>query len=160
MTKGGDVTVSRNSEAGFTLVEAMIAIVVLSTGLIAIANLMAVAMASNSIANQSTAAATVASQQLETLKGTQFTTLAAGGNLAADVAGYASDTTVYGVGNIHTRWTIAAVANPEAVGEVLFITVRSEAASVGGGLPVVSPSRTRAEFTTFRTCTDTSIGCP
>src|SRR5204863_2278147 len=43
---------SRGSEAGFTLVEALVAIVILVFGLIAVTNLMLVAASSNSVANQ------------------------------------------------------------------------------------------------------------
>jgi prepilin-type N-terminal cleavage/methylation domain-containing protein len=151
MTKGGQVGDGRRSEAGFTLVESLIAILVLVVGIAAIANLMAIAMSSNSVANMSTASATVASQQLEVLKATQFTTLAPGGSVTADVAGYyiTPDTLVPGVGTIHTRWSIVSVNK-----DVMFITVNSQATGVLG------PARTQSQFTTFRSCTDPSVGCP
>ena len=47
----------RGAEAGFTLVEALVAVVVLVFGLMAVTNLLLVAASSNSVANQSTAGA-------------------------------------------------------------------------------------------------------
>lgn len=129
------------SEAGFTLVEALIAIVVLVFGLIAITNLMIVAASSNTVANQSTAAAAIASEKLEELKRLRFDAagLQAGGDVTADNTGHFEDTTVAGVGTIHTRWKIVNVDSTTK-----FITVASE------GTGVLSRSRSRAEFTTFR----------
>jgi len=143
---------NRSSESGFTLVEALVAIVILVFGLIAVTNLMVVAASSNSVANQGTAAATIAAQRLEQLKAIPFgdARLAAGGNVTADAAGFFSnpDDMVPGVGQVHSRWQIVS---PQP--GVLFIRVRSE------GTGVLSGSRSRAEFTTFRTCTNTFLGC-
>jgi Tfp pilus assembly protein PilV len=128
-------------EAGFTLVEALVAMVVLSFGLIAVTNLMLVAATSNSVANQSTAATSIASQELEQLKTLPFSDpgLNAGGDLQSDVGGYASDVDVSGVGRIHTRWQITNVDTTTK-----YIVVRSE------GTGVLAGPRSRAEFTTFR----------
>lgn len=159
----------RRAEAGFTLVEALCAIVILSFGLMAIANLIAVAASSNTVANQSTAATTMASQQMETLKSIPFTTpgtavfnpvLAPGGDLEADQAGYFTDppTDVPGVGMIRVRWRITGV--PDAVtgaARGLFIEVRAE------GMAPLAGVRSRAEFTTFRSCADSDaagLACP
>jgi len=57
----------QQGERGFTLIEALIAVVVLVFGLIAVAQLMAVATSSNAIANRSTIAAAMASEELERL---------------------------------------------------------------------------------------------
>jgi type II secretory pathway pseudopilin PulG len=137
------------TEAGFTLVEALVAIVVLVFGLIGVTNLMIVAASSNAVANQGTAAATIAAQQLELLKATPYNTLAAGGSVEPpDVAGFFRDDDLPGVGRIHTRWEVVATGDPL----VRFVRVRSE------GTGVLSVRRSRAEFTTFRTCT--SAVCP
>ncbi len=141
----------RSSDSGFTLVEALVAIVILVFGLIAVTNLMLVAASSNSVANQSTAAATIASQKLEQLKAQPFTSLAAGGGVASDVTGFYQDDDVPGVGRIHTRWAIVAIAGDA---QVYFVQVRSE------GTGALSVSRSRAEFTTFRSCTNVALGCP
>ncbi len=68
-------TPPRGTEAGFTLVEALVAIVVLVFGLMAVTNLLLVAASSNTVANQGTAAVTTATQVLDFLKNTTFNTL-------------------------------------------------------------------------------------
>jgi prepilin-type N-terminal cleavage/methylation domain-containing protein len=141
------------SEAGFTLVEALIAMVILSFGLMAVANLLVVATGSNGIANMSTAATSIASQQLETMKTVPFTTLATGGDITADVADSGGnnayrDDLVPGVGRIHTRWQVTALG-----ASTYFIAVRSEATTR------MARSVSRAEFTTVRTCTNATLGC-
>ena len=142
---------NRSSEAGFTLVEALVAIVILVFGLIAVTNLLVVAASSNSVANQATAAATIAAQRLELLKAQPFTSLTTGGDLDSDVANFNQNDDVPGVGRIHTRWTVVAIA---ADAQVYFVAVRSE------GTGVLSVRRSRAEFTTFRSCTNVALGCP
>jgi type II secretory pathway pseudopilin PulG len=141
--------VVRRAEAGFTLIEALVAMIVLSFGLISITNLMLVAASSNTVANQSTAAASVASQQLDRLKALTYSSplLASGGDLESDVADYSSITVVPGVGQIRTRWAIQDVAAPTngvPPAGLKFITVRAE------GLGGLTGRRSRAEFTTFR----------
>jgi prepilin-type N-terminal cleavage/methylation domain-containing protein len=69
---------SRNGEGGFTLVEVLIAIVVLVFGLIAVTNLLLVAASNNTAANLGTAAAVAASQQMEVLKATPYNLLTVG----------------------------------------------------------------------------------
>lgn len=156
-------------EAGFTLVEALVAMVVLVVGLLAVANLMVVAGTSNSVANQSTAAAAQATEVMERLRSIPFTTMTTGGDLVADngsslgcnddaagagcvIAGnFNAQRNVPGVGIIKTRWTISATAGDA---QLRFIRVRSE------GLGSIGRARTRAEFTTFRACTDPGLGCP
>ena len=142
---------NRSSEAGFTLVEALVAIVILVFGLIAVTNLLVVAASSNSVANQATAAATIAAQRLELLKAQPFTSLAVGGDLDSDVTNFNQDDDVAGVGRIHTRWAVVSIAGDA---QVYFVTVRSE------GTGVLSVGRSRAEFTTFRSCTNVAQGCP
>jgi type II secretory pathway pseudopilin PulG len=162
----------RHRESGFTLVETLVAIVVLVFGLMAVTNLLLVAASSNTVANQSSAATASASQVMDILRSTQWNNLAVGGNLTADttspspdcraltspVVAYNCDDNISGVGTIKTRWQIAA-----GVGTVrmLMITVRSE------GQGALSGARSRATFTTYRTCTSsgaTSCGlapcCP
>jgi hypothetical protein len=158
-----------SSEAGFTLVEALTAIVILAFGLIAIANLMIVAGTSNTVANQSTAATTLATQQMEILKNTPFTDpptsntfnplLNGGGNLDADVAGFFNPPVFLpGVGEIQVRWQITEIPDPTTGNTTtLFIAVRAQ------GTGALTGARSRAEFTTFRSCTDSDpagLNCP
>lgn len=155
----------RPAEAGFTLIEALIAIVVLVFGLIGITNLFVVATASNQIGNLTTAAAVRSSETLEKLKAVPFMTITPGGSLSADVGtagvnggvmtaantlAYHTEETVPGVGVVKSRWLIVndATGNNDAI----YITVRSEVFGPFGG------QLSRAEYSTWRTCT--TRGCP
>lgn len=156
----------REGEAGFTLVETLVAIVVLVFGLMAVTNLLLVAASSNSVANQSTAAVTSATRALDTIKATTFTSLGDGGPAwDPDTTGKPCDDPtlvpgdwiceddVPGVGRIHTQWWITDTADPR----LLYVRVRAE------GQGALSGARSRAEFTTFRSCTNSDPalgGCP
>lgn len=146
----------RTSEAGFTLIEALVAMVVLAVGITGVANLMVVGASSNSVGNASTASTAIASRELERLKAVEYNTLAVGGDLDNDAP--PTGPTVWfrvddvpGVGRIRTRWLVQAVAGDN---QVRFITVRSE------GEGAMTRARSRAQFTVFRSCTSTTIGCP
>jgi type II secretory pathway pseudopilin PulG len=161
-------THARRPDSGFTLVEALVAIVVLVFGLMAVTNLLLVAASSNTVANQGTAAVNAATQVMDFLKATTFTTLddTAGGTTfdAADGGKDCNDVTlvptdwhctsaVSGVGTIHTHWYITLMADPR----LLYVRVRSE------GVGALAAARSRAEFTNFRSCTNADPitgGCP
>jgi prepilin-type N-terminal cleavage/methylation domain-containing protein len=146
---------TRRTEAGFTLVEALCAIVILAFGLMAVTNLLLVAASSNTVANQSSAATAVASQGMDILTATPWNNLVPGGDINNDVGGpvacsavipagtYNCDSDISGVGLVHTRWAITATADVR----MLFIQVRSE------GTGALAGARSRAEFTSFRSCT-------
>jgi Tfp pilus assembly protein PilV len=161
-------TEARRAEAGFTLVEALVAIVVLTFGLMAVTNLMLVAASSNSVANQGTAAVTSATRAMDMLKANTYDVLddsPGGTTFASDHAAKACDAvdlvvtdwhctdTVPGVGTVHTHWYVTAAADPR----LLHLRVRSE------GTGALSGARSRAEFTSFRACTNsnpTTGQCP
>lgn len=159
----------RQGEAGFTLVEALIAIVILVFGIVAVTNLFLVAINSNKIGSTMTAATELATQAMERVRAIPFTQVTTGGDLESDVGGIAGcdetpppgpDTncvvagnfnavrSVSGVARFKTRWTIAQVDT-----QTVLIRVRSEPLGVSG-------ARARAEFQTLRSCTDVAIGCP
>jgi type II secretory pathway pseudopilin PulG len=164
--------VGSGAEAGFTLVEALVAVVVLIFGLMAVTNLMLVAASSNSVANQGTAAVTSASRAMDLLKATTYSALSAATPLGSafdpadgpakectdptlvfnDVGAHCYET-LPGVGVIHTHWYVTQEADPR----LLYIRVRSE------GTGALAGARSRAEFTTFRACTNADPatgGCP
>jgi len=156
----------RSDQAGFTLAEVLIAIVVLVFGLVGITNLFLLAGSSTSVANLSSATTTAAVETMETLKGKSFSTLSTGGSVdgVSDscVDGtfsrcdgdetVAADVKYKGVGRISTKWEITEAQGDPAV---LFIRVRSEAMGPLGGV------RTRIELTTFRVCSSAQAdGCP
>jgi Tfp pilus assembly protein PilV len=161
----------RRAEAGFTLVEALVAIVVLVFGLMAVTNLMLVAASSNTVANQGTAAVTSATRIMDLIKTTSFTTLDdnpggtafsvadAGSALDCDdpalvVTDWHCNEHIPGVGEVHTHWWITATTDPR----LLHVRVQSE------GTGALAATRSRSNFTTFRACTnsDASSGgqCP
>jgi type IV pilus modification protein PilV len=137
-------------EQGFTLIEVLIAIVVLVFGLIAVTNLFLVAGSSNTVANQATAASDVAAQIVENLKAQPWNSA----QLAATTGTFPAATPqqtdmLIGVGTINSWWSITNVDT-----RTKFIRVRSE------GTGVLARGRSRAEFTTYRTCTTPVLGCP
>jgi Tfp pilus assembly protein PilV len=161
MTDTRRETVGRNGEAGFTLVEALVAIVVLIFGLMAVTNLMLVAASSNSVANQSTAAVASAIRAMDIIKSTDFKAIPVGGGAfdAGDASGATACSSptlaltewhcndeVPGVGMIHTHWQVTA-----ATTDLLYVRVVAE------GSGALSGARSRADFTTFRACT--AAGC-
>jgi type IV pilus modification protein PilV len=140
----------RRGDAGFTLIEVLIAIVVLVFGLIAVTNLFLVAGSSNSVANQSTAAADVAAQVLENLKAQPWNSTQLNATTGTFPAATPQRTdAIPGVGTINTWWSITDVDT-----RTKFIRVRSE------GAGVLARARSRAEFTTYRACTTPVAGCP
>jgi len=144
----------RTGEAGFTIVEAICAIIILMFGLAAIANLYVVATQSNLAASQSTAAVNMASQQMENFKSMPFENIAAGGNLDADVGtcgnlgSFCRYDAIPGVGEIRTRWMVSQL-DPQT----WYMRVRSESTAL-------LKERTRVELTSFRACSAVAAGCP
>src|SRR5689334_4435500 len=98
---------ARREEAGFTLIEVLIAIIVLVFGLIAVTNLFLVAGSSNAVANQATAASDVAAQVLEQLKAQPWNSaqLAAINTTGFPTTPQRTDT-INGVGIIDSWWSI------------------------------------------------------
>jgi type II secretory pathway pseudopilin PulG len=155
------------AEAGFTLVETLVAVVVLVFGLMAVTNLMLVAASSNTVANQGTAAVTSSTRVLDMLKGTTFATLVPGGvafetppgggkqcgDATLVVTDWHCTDDIPGVGSVHTHWWITATADPR----LYYINTRSQ------GLGALAGERSKALFTTFRSCTNSDPatgGCP
>jgi type II secretory pathway pseudopilin PulG len=162
----------RRGEAGFTLVETLVAIVVLIFGLMAVTNLLLVAASATPVANQGSAATASATHVLDVLRSTPWADLT-GGAAAAPVAGgdldndttspspdcralptpitgvFNCDDSIPGVGTIKTRWTFTPGAGTL---RLIQITVRSE------GLGALAGARSRSTFTTFRTCTQSTPG--
>ena len=156
---------SRSNESGFTLIEALVAIVVLAVGLIAVTNLLVVGATSNTIGNHSTNTTTIATETLERLRNITFnlvTVSPAGsidatptcddnviGNNCVRPGNFQAFKDVPGVGRVNTTWEIIQID-----GQTLFIRVRSESTAV------LARRRARAEFTAIRSCTAVTLGCP
>lgn len=157
-----------DTESGFTLVEALFAIVIFAVGIMAVSNLMLVAASSNAAANVSTPATAAASQMLDIIKSTSFEDLVAAvptspaGSVTGDVGAtltpcpsvfiagsFNCDTFVAGVGPVHMRWMLEGFApGIDGTWTAFKITVSAE------GTGAFSGPRTRAQFTTIRACTN------
>jgi Tfp pilus assembly protein PilV len=135
-------TGERSSEAGFTLVEAIVAILVLIVGLAAVSNLLIVAATNNTTANKATGTAVAAAEWMEELKRRPYPP-AVGGNLTANTPGFFTNPPrlSQGLGVINTRWTVAPTLDPA----VFLITVQSQDQS-----PVTGFVRSQSVFTTLR----------
>jgi prepilin-type N-terminal cleavage/methylation domain-containing protein len=166
---------ARTDESGFTLIEALIAIVVLAVGLIAVTNLLVVGAASNTIGNHSTNTTTIATETMERLRNIPFAVSASPAppvpqlipspvgaidveptcddNLPANncvrPGNFGAFKDVRGVGRVNTTWEVVPVD-----GQTMFLRVRSESVSA------LARRRSRSEFTTIRSCTAITLGCP
>ena len=161
-------------ERGFTLIEALIAMVVIAIGLMAITNLFVVGAASNTVGNHTTNTTTIATETLERLRNIPFAVgnppvpqLIVGGDINAEPTcddntpptslltdcvrpgNYQMFKDVPGVGRVNTTWEIARID-----GQTYFIRVRSESTAA------LARRRARAEFTTIRSCTGVSTPGP
>ncbi len=123
---------SDKGREGFSLIEVMIAIVILTVGLLSLAQMMVVATNANAVAGRMTASAALAKQQLELLKAAPFYTnpanpsvasinpvLASGGDLDANDPGYSqfydADGQAVGAANqalYVVRWQITRIVDP------------------------------------------------
>jgi len=138
-----NATQAAPNDAGFTLVEVLVAIVVLVFGLIAVTNLLLVGASNNTAANLGTASTAAAAQQMENFKALGFSDLIllpATGN---------QQVVMPGTGPIQVSWTITRPSP-----QLLFFTVQAE-----GTGPLVA-ARSRAVLTAFRSCTAETAGCP
>ena len=144
-------TPSNNPEAGFTILEAVIATLILLFGLASIFNLMIVAVSNNSVANRGSGATTLAAQQMEILRSTPFSALADSPTDSLEVADpdFSRIDHVEGVASYETRWEITTLSDPN----LKYLRVRVEPDGFRG-------RAARSELTTVRTCTTGSAtGC-
>lgn len=144
---------AKNTEAGFTILEAIIATMILIFGLAAIFNLMIVAVSQNSLANRASGATTVASHQMELLRSTAFSSLTNSptgvDTLAIQTPGFFRIDNVQGVSAFESRWSVQTLTDPN----LKYLRVRTEPQGFMG-------RSARSEFTTVRSCTlGTAAGC-
>ena len=151
------------NDDGFTLIEVMIAIIILSVGLLSLAQMIVFATSKNSLSGRVTSTSALAKDQLERLKAAPFYTdptararnpaLADGGDINATVGGYVTyfdeNGTPSGVagGFYEVRWQIQTVATPLPL-EMLRIQIRCLPA---GDRPGQFTFIGDARFITYRT---------
>lgn len=175
----------RGAEAGFTLVEALVAIVILAFGLMAVSNLLIVGASSNQVGNYSTATASVASETLEKLQALDFFFICPqlgapqpvqpcppGGSLTADVGppNNGPEVMVGGALTFHSVRNIAGVGFPGP--QDIRVRTRWQIWNATGGNPTASyyiivqsridgpfgGSLSQTRFAAYRSCT--APGCP
>jgi len=156
-------TKRRSKESGFSLIEVMVAIVILTVGLLSLAQMMVLATNSNTLSGRMTSCSAVAKERLERLKAVPFYSdaparvrnplLLAGGDVNNTVGGFsqfydADGLPVAGGGALfEVRWQIQDVASPHPM-EMIQIQMRClPAAGVRDPYAVIGD----ALFTTFRT---------
>jgi len=125
-----------NNERGFTLVEAIVAMMVCTVGLVAMAELLAVTLRLQQLGRNSTSASRMAQDKLDDFTSMSFgdAELACGGDLDADDADHFD--TPAGVPNYKRRWVVSA--GPDGDGNLREITVRV--------IPDVNDRRTASPF--------------
>jgi len=115
---------TQRKDEGFSLIEVMVAIVILTVGLLSLAQMMIVATNSNSLSGRMTSCSALAKEQLERLKASPFYTnpqallrnpiLAQGGDTMTTVGGYSQlydpeGLPTAGASMFEVRWQIADV---------------------------------------------------
>lgn len=109
------------NERGFTLVEVLIAMVILTIALVSMAELMAITLRMQMMGRNETAAVRLAQSKVDELVAVDFdavgSVVAVGGSLTADTAGYFDDPAAEGFtgGGFKRRWQIEAIAGETRV---------------------------------------------
>jgi prepilin-type N-terminal cleavage/methylation domain-containing protein len=154
---------TEQSNEGFTLIEVMVAIVILTVGLLSLAQMMVVATNSNSLSGRMTSCSNLAKEQLERLKAAPFYTdpnnfvrnpiLMPGGDVDSPGGGgnaqiYDRDGLPAAAGGLfEVRWQITDVPTALPL-RMVTITVRcAPAAGDRDQFAIIGEAR----FTTFRT---------
>jgi type IV pilus assembly protein PilV len=156
-------------QSGFSLIEVMVAVVILTVGLLALAQLMVIATNSNALSGRMTSSAAIAKERLELLKAAPFYTdvntrtinplLLPGGDVNSTVGGYSQFYDQNGqplpgaAGALYeVRWRVDSLVAPGGGGALplamVRITVRCLPASEAGNLFQIIGDAT---FVTFRT---------
>ena len=100
------------SERGFTLVEVLVAMVIVTIALVSLAELMAITLRMQLLGRNQTAAVRLVQSKIDQLVAVGFTTngsptaiVAPGGSLSSDSSGYNDDPE----DGFHRRWVISAI---------------------------------------------------
>lgn len=153
----------KRGERGFSLVEVMISIVILTVGLLSLAQMMVLATSSNTLSGRMTSCSALAKEQLERLKAAPFYTapvtktrnplLVQGGSILANDPNYSQfydangALALPGAGMFEVRWQIQDVATALPL-EMVRIQMRClSAAGNGDQFAIIGDAR----FTTYRT---------
>jgi type II secretory pathway pseudopilin PulG len=154
----------KTDQRGFTLVEAVVAMMVCTIGLVAMAELMAVTLRLQQLGRNSTSAARLAQDKIDELTTMNFATnlsVACGGSLTSDVTNYndtprfdngtpdnlADDT----IGKGYTRrWVVSA--GPDGMLTLRTVTVRV--------IPIVTDNRVASPYDLTTVIRGVAAACP
>ncbi len=125
----GVLSVGAGNARGFTLLEVLLALFLLSVAVIGTAPLFVIATRENASAGDMGSVGAAAVQRMEQLRAVPYGNLVPGGSLDADDAGYFDDSDP----DFIVRWVIAGNPNPPAA--TTLITVRAIANRQISGLP-------------------------
>lgn len=116
---------SRARQAGFSLVEVMVALFMATLVFLMLAQMIGVGVEANRAASDSTRASALAAETLEDLTQLQYDAIVPGGSLAADTAGFfdAIDVDADGVVDYTRRWEIADLGDSKRIRVRVFSTL-------------------------------------
>jgi len=105
------------ANAGFTLVELLIALFLLTIISLAMAQMIGVAIATNRASTDYTEATYTATDKLEELRDTDYPALAAGGSIDADIGGFCDMLDIDGDGNndYTRRWLVTDLGDSKRI---------------------------------------------
>ena len=138
----GRLPLKPSNDRGFTLIEVLVAMLILTVALVSMAGLMAVTLRMQQLGRNQTQAVRLAQDKIDELMTLNFTNaqVAVGGLLTADVANHFDVPTLNGVPQPYRRrWTVAlGPADPGVTGnnQVRVLTVRV--------IPIATDTRTTA----------------
>ena len=150
--KSRSVTLHLNSQRGFTLIEALVAMIVCTVGLMAMAELMAVTIRMQQLGRNSTSASRLAQDKIDELNTVGFpaASMGCGGSLTADVADH-FDSPVNANGDYKRRWIVSA--GPDLSPLLRQVTVRV--------MPSVTDRRVTQDFEVTTIIRGTAVAvCP
>ncbi len=141
-----------SNQRGFTLIEALVAMMVATVGLMAIAELMAITIRMQQLGRNSTSASRLAQDKIDELNTVGFASaaMACGGSIAANQANH-FDTPVNANGDYTRRWRVTA--GPDASPLLRQVQVRV--------LPTVTDRRVTQDFEITTIIRGTAVAvCP
>lgn len=121
---------SRSAERGFTLIEVMIAMVVLMVGLVSVVGISGYVSRANTVSNTQSVLATAVQDQIDRIRAIAWTIntdkdprLAVGGSLEENLANHFEIAEDTAMGDLIVRWKV--VQGPGTTGDMRTVTVRA-----------------------------------
>ena len=125
-------------DAGFSLIETLIATFLLAVSLSALAQLFAIAVTNNAVARHGTIAAVLAAQKIEQLRGDASLAPSPANALRENVPGYSDDVDRY-----RRRWTVEPVPGTSALVIQVLVTRRHDRGGADAGAVTRAPEEAR-----------------